>query len=262
MPRYARILNEKQVYHIMLRGNNREKIFIDDEDKSRIVETLGEKKKNEAFFIYAYCIMDNHMHLLIKESKDPVARIVKRIGTSYAYYFNKKYKRIGHVFQDRYRSENVDEDQYLLSLIRYIHRNPIKPGIGTIEGYKWSSYKEYMNQDNSLVETEEILGIFSKNTQNALAQFAKFNHETMEEAFLDVKEEKEIHHKNINKFISDYLNTRKMQTFQLRDSKNKEVREELIMQLVTRSSLSLREIAIELGLNREMVRRSVVSKIE
>jgi REP element-mobilizing transposase RayT len=76
--------------------------------------------------------MDNHIHLVIKEGKDPIARIMKRIGTSYVYYFNKKYRRTGHVFQDRFRSENVKDDSYLLSVIRYVHQNPIKPGIGTI----------------------------------------------------------------------------------------------------------------------------------
>lgn len=88
----------------------------------------------------------------------------------------------------------------------------------------------------------------------------KISLEITEEVFLDVEEEKEIDHKNLKRFIADYLSTRKLQVFQLRESNNKEVREELIMQLATRSGLSLREIAIELGLNREMVRRSVVSK--
>ena len=76
--------------------------------------------------------MDNHIHPIIKEGKDPVARTVKRIAASYSYYFNKKYKRIGHVFQERFRSENIEEESYLFSAIRYVHQNPLKPGIGTI----------------------------------------------------------------------------------------------------------------------------------
>ena len=103
MPRHARILNEKNVYHVMLRGNNRGKIFIDNEDKQRIIETIRLKKKDREFFIYAYCVLDNHIHLVIREGEDSLSRIVKRIATSYAYYFNKKYNRMGHVFQDRFR---------------------------------------------------------------------------------------------------------------------------------------------------------------
>jgi REP element-mobilizing transposase RayT len=106
MPRSARKKSEKQVYHIMLRGNNKENIFIDEGDKLRIIDTLQEKKKFGEYYLYAYCVMDNHLHIIIKEGKDTIDRIVKRIAASYACYFNKKYKRIGHVFQERYRSEN------------------------------------------------------------------------------------------------------------------------------------------------------------
>jgi putative transposase len=120
----------------MLRGNNREKIFRDEEDKARMIDTLGDKKKAEEYFLYAYCVMDNHIHLIIKEGKDPIASIVKRIATSYSYYFNKKYKRIGHVFQERFKSENIEDESYLLAAIRYVHQNPVKPGIGTVDGYK------------------------------------------------------------------------------------------------------------------------------
>lgn len=132
MPRQARILNEKNVYHVMLRGNNREKIFIDNEDKQRIIETIRLKKKDREFFLYAYCVMDNHIHLVIREGEDSLSRIVKRIGVSYAYYFNKKYNRIGHVFQGRFKSENIEDDKYLLCAIRYVHRNPVKAGLGSL----------------------------------------------------------------------------------------------------------------------------------
>ena len=143
----------------MLRGNNRERIFIDEEDKIRIIDTLEKTKKAEGYFLYAYCVMDNHIHLIIKEGKDPIARIVKRIAASYSYYFNKKYKRIGHVFQERYKSESIEGESYLLSAIRYVHQNPIKPGIGTIEGYKWSSYRDYTGNGRRITDSEERLNV-------------------------------------------------------------------------------------------------------
>lgn len=257
MPRYARIHNENRVYHIMLRGNNREKIFIDKEDKARVIAILTEKKKEGEYLLYAYCIMDNHIHLVVKEGKDSLARIIKRIGTSYARYFNKKYMRIGHVFQDRYRSENVHDDKYLLALIRYVHQNPVKPGIGTISGYRWSSYKEYLSKVRVLVEVDELLGMFSNNRKYAVEEFVRFNNETTEDNFLDIEEEKEIDNSNVEKFMNEYMSLKNLQISQLKDSCNKLLRDELIKQLATRSSLSLREIATKLDLNREMVRKIV-----
>jgi REP element-mobilizing transposase RayT len=85
--------------------------------------------------------MDNHVHLLINEGDDEIGKIMKRINISYSYYFNKKYGRIGHLFQDRFKSEGIDSDAYLLSVVRYIHNNPVKAGlVKNIEEYKWSSY--------------------------------------------------------------------------------------------------------------------------
>lgn len=260
MPRHARILGEKQVYHIMLRGNNRENIFIDDEDKTKILDILGEKKREGTYNLYAYCVMDNHIHLVVKEGKDPIARIIKRIGTSYAHYFNKKYKRIGHVFQDRFKSEIIGDDSYLLAVIRYIHQNPLKPGLGTIRGYNWSSYKEYINKRSALVDSEEILDIFSKNKERAVTEFSRFNHEKTAEEFLDIGEEKEINQENVQEFIAGFLKIKNIEIMDLSDPTHKPLREELIKELLKRSSLSKRGIAVELGLSREMVRRTSVSE--
>ena len=104
MPRYPRRYSKTGIYHIMLRGNERKDIFVDKQDKKKFIMTVIQKKANEAFKLYAYCIMDNHLHLVIKEQNEPISQIVKKITTSYAYYFNNKYKRVGHLFQDRYRS--------------------------------------------------------------------------------------------------------------------------------------------------------------
>ena len=108
----------------MLRGNERKDIFIDEEDKKKFIKTVIQKKADKAFKLYAYCIMNNHLHLVIQEQKEPISRIIKKIATSYAYYFNAKYKRVGHLFQDRYKSETIEDEPYLLSVIRCVHNNP------------------------------------------------------------------------------------------------------------------------------------------
>ena len=260
MPRYAREKSEKQVYHAMLRGNNREKIFIDEEDKSRIIDTLIYKKEAGEYYLYAYCIMDNHIHLVIKEGKDPIARIIKRIAASYSFYFNKKYKRIGHVFQERYKSEIIETESYLLTAIRYVHQNPLKSGIGSIEGYKWSSYGDYNDKIGKLADIENILGIFSNTREKAIKEFARFNLESTDEPFIDISEEKEIGDSDVADYINRYLKEKGLSANDLKLSGCISARDELIQYLHEKSNLSLRGIAAILELNREMVRRSAVSK--
>jgi len=261
MPRYARKKYEKQVYHIILRGNNREKIFINEEDKSRIINTLKDKKKAEDYYLYAYCVMDNHIHLIIKEGKDPIARTIKRIAISYSYYFNKKYKCIGHVFQERFKSENIEDENYLLTAIRYVHQNPLKPGIGTVREYKWSSYSDYMGDGRKITDTVEILSIFSNFQEKAQIEFARFNHEFTEETFLDISEEKEINESNITDYIKRYLSEKGLEIDDLKCTPWKSVREELVRLLLEKSNLSRRGIAAALVLNREMVRKVAVSTV-
>jgi len=260
VPRHARILNEKQVYHVMVRGNNKEKVFVDHEDKLKIINTIKEKQGNGEYSIYAFCVMDNHLHLILKEGKSILPRIMKMIATSYAYYFNKKYNRVGHVFQDRYRSENIENDEYLLVAIRYVHQNPVKAGIGTIDGYKWSSFNEYMCDGQSITKSYEILEMFSKDLKRARAEFSQFNRQTSNDKFIDIAEEKEVTRHNVEEFVDLYLKERKLTIDNLKFLEYKNHREKLIEVLLNKSDLSKREIAVVLELNREVVRRAALSE--
>ena len=142
MARQARQKSEAGIYHIILRGSNRQILFEDEEDFSKFKSLLSFYKKRCGFALYGYCLMDNHIHLLMKEAENPAVlfingkeiefgpgesleTIFKRIGVSYVGYFNRKYKRTGHLFQDRFKSEPIDTDAYLLMALRYIHRNPV-----------------------------------------------------------------------------------------------------------------------------------------
>ena len=118
----------------MLRGINRQLIFEDDEDRSKFLDLLCRFKKECGFELSGYCLMGNHVHLLIKENAVPLERIIKKIGTAYVYYFNQKNDRVGHLFQDRFRSEVVHDDPQLLQTLRYIHRNPVK---AILEDYRY-----------------------------------------------------------------------------------------------------------------------------
>lgn len=155
MPRRARGRSDSGVYHVMLRGINRQDIFCDDDDRERFIETLIRYKDLCGYKIYGYCLMSNHIHLLIKEEKETISQSIKRIGVSYVYWFNMKHERYGHLFQGRFKSENVEDDRYLLVALRYIHQNPVEAGIVEEAAYyRWSSYAEYVGQSGILTDID------------------------------------------------------------------------------------------------------------
>ena len=164
MPRAARKKSSTGIYHVMLRGINRQSIFLDDEDNEKFMQTLKECKIESEFELYGYCLMGNHLHLLLKEGKESLSLVFRRIGARYVYWYNWKYKRSGHLFQDRYKSEAVESDPYFTVVLRYIHQNPMKAGIcGSIGEYRWSSYNEYINK-KGIVDCEYALGIIGNNS--------------------------------------------------------------------------------------------------
>ena len=144
MPRTARETSCTGIYHVILRGINRQNIFEDDEDKMKFLLILREMKEQCGFSLYAYTLMSNHVHLLIKVGDQPLEHVFKRIGGKYVYWFNKKYQRTGHLFQDRFKSEPVEDEEYLLTVICYIHYNPLRGGLCPDLNYKYSSYGDYI----------------------------------------------------------------------------------------------------------------------
>ena len=145
MPRSIRIKSLTHTYHIMIRGVNKENIFVNEDDKRKFLQISQYYLNKFDVEIYAYCLMDNHVHFLLK-SKENFNKFMQCIQTVYATYFNKKYKRIGHLFQDRFKSIPVERESYLLECVRYIHQNPVKAKISSIEKYLWSSYNEYIKE--------------------------------------------------------------------------------------------------------------------
>jgi REP element-mobilizing transposase RayT len=153
MPRQARKQSGTGIYHVMLRGINRQDIFEGQEDYARFLtcmqqmlqplDDLGNPQPPLCTF-YAYCLMSNHVHLLLKVGKEDIGSTIKRLALMYALYFNRKYSRAGHLFQDRFKSEPVNDIEYFVTLLRYIHQNPLKAGMVEKAGdYQWSSWPEY-----------------------------------------------------------------------------------------------------------------------
>jgi REP element-mobilizing transposase RayT len=154
----------------MLRGIDQSQLFYDDEDRHAFMERVEKVKEPCEFYLYAYSLMANHLHLLMREGQSSISVAIKRIATSYARYFNTKYDRSGYLFQGRYKSEPVETDAYLLELMRYIHNNPVKVGepIGS-----WTSYDEYISTAR-LIDSQMVLSMFSDDTKRARLLFSDF----------------------------------------------------------------------------------------
>ena len=266
MPRQKRKLGLSKIYHVIARGNEKKDIFIDDEDKNKFIQIITNKKKKNEYTLFAYCLMNNHLHLLVKEEEDNISRIMRRINTAYAYYFNKKYNRVGHVFQDRFKSEPVENDSYLISLVRYIHNNPVKAKIvNQPYQYKWGSYLLYLKEQKSIIDKEEILNFFSPDRAKAIRLFAVFSCQQNNETFMDYqevfREVKEITSaKKAKEHVSRYLKEKGLQIESLKGKINKEYRGKLILELKEKTNLSYREIGNILGFSRWTIERGVNKK--
>lgn len=153
MPRKSREVSATGVYHVMVRGIDRRDIFLDDQDRGKFMKVLSQvinpKDKDDNPLpplcnIHAYCLMDNHVHLLLAEKEETVGEIMKRISVSYVSYFNKRYERLGPLFQGRFRSEAVGDAGYFIRLMRYIHQNPLEAHmVDSVREFRWSSWQEY-----------------------------------------------------------------------------------------------------------------------
>ena len=176
MPRGARKKSNTGIYHVVVRGINKQRIFEDEQDYRKFLEIIKSTQDKSGYIVYAYCLMSNHIHLLVKEGNENLGNTFRRIGASFVYWYNWKYSRRGHLFQDRYKSEPVETDRYFLTVLRYIHQNPTKAGIvKEIGKYPWSSYREYTTKQE-ICDTTFALKLFSKDYQEALELWQKFNH--------------------------------------------------------------------------------------
>jgi len=260
MARQPRILSSTGIYHVMLRGNERKSLFLDNEDRRRFLATMSSKKAEASFMLFAFCLMDNHVHLLIREGSEPLAVTMKRINGSYAYYFNQKHNRIGHLFQDRFKSVPVENEQYLLKVVRYIHQNPVKAGmVGDPSEYRWSSQTAYTDStSNHLVDSEFVLAMFSDSKIKALALFKEFMEQDETDQFLDMDEEIERDLQNISEvmaFLEKFAVEKQIEGGYRHLKKNRFAVNEVILEIRKRSKLSVRQIAELLDINRGTVQR-------
>ncbi len=235
----------------MLRGINKQTIFEDNEDRIKFLDTMGRFKTISKYDIYGYCLMDNHIHLLLHETEEVLPNAIKRICSSYVYWYNWKYERCGHLFQERYKSEVVEDDAYLLTVLRYIHQNPVIAGlVKSTQEYKWSSYNDYIN-NNAIIDTNFILEFFSVDREKALELFIK----NTEERNVDICLEDEEKTRLSDDEIKNYLIELGLKSSSEIHNIDKDKRKKIIRELKEIKGVTIRQISRVTGIPKSVIGR-------
>ncbi len=243
MPRNAREKSETGIYHIMMRGIDKRDIFIQEADYHRFLHHMEKAKQKSGFLLLGYCLMTNHVHLLIKEGNEEIGDAIKRINVGYAQYYNMRYDRAGHLFQNRFRSEPVNDDRYLLTVLRYIHQNPLKAGI-VKRGcdYKWSSYGLYLNLNEAIIDKDIILTYFS-----SIADFIEYNNAINNDACLEYQQRKRYTDDELMKAIEDLLENESL------SSASRIVRNGILKRIKEETGASVRQLERVLNIGRNII---------
>lgn len=246
MPREARKKSESGYYHIVLRGIGKQILFEDDEDNERFLSTVQRYRRELGFELVAWCLMENHAHLLIRDGHDRLEQIMKKIAGSYAYYFNHKYDRVGHLYQDRFKSEAVEDDAYLLTVIRYIHNNPQKAGLAPAGQYRWSSYGAYLKPFEAVDNAHalELIG--------GSQRFARFMSGGKDERCLEVEERRATGDGEAKETICNVCGVSSGTELQRWDRKERNE----ALRLLKQKGLSIRQLERLTGINRGAIQRA------
>ena len=249
MARMARTKSKTGIYHIMLRGIDKRNIFLDDEDRAKFIDKLMKAKEVANFKLYGYCLMDNHVHLLLGEGEE-IGTSIKRITVGYVQWHNKKYDRTGHLFQNRYMSEVVESEGYLINVLRYIHQNPVKSKMTKLaKNYWWSSYNQYLlayQDQNSYIDAQLIKSYYSR--QN---DFEVFMNTMSEEEFLE--------YKTVKKYSDIMIKTILQKEYDLNRLKEATVdeRNQMIRVIYKTTGASIRQLERVIGIGRAIIGKAI-----
>lgn len=188
MPRKSRKILDGKICHHILQGINKEYIFQKDEDKKKYLSLLRKYYKDYEIDIICYCIMDNHIHLILYSSNiENISEFMRKVNSIYAMYYNKKYNRVGYVFRNRFKSILILTRKQLYMCIKYIHMNPVKANIVKNENeYKYSSYNDYLNKSGFL--DQRILNFLFLNPKNYIEKFKSIPYKNIYDCKVDLKD--------------------------------------------------------------------------
>lgn len=240
--------SEADIYHLIVRGVGRHLLFEDDADRRRYVDLFTAHFSERGISILAWCLMDNHVHFVVKGDLSEISVAMQFIGRSYAHYFNARHDRVGHLMQGRFKSVPVTADEQLLATVRYVHLNPERAGMGDAQSYEWSSYREYLGAsvrvDPRLVG--EMLG--------GSGGFAEFHRQGGEDKALSARSvtERMLPVDAAIRILDDSLERNGLSEIPVGD---REARDALIRELRARG-LSVRQIERLTGIGRGIVSRA------
>ena len=256
-PRIQRCFSPIELYHVLINGNNNEEIFIDKMDKQSMVDILFEKSANDAYESYAYCILDNRANLLIRPNKSSLSEAMKKINMAYAAYFNKRYARSGHVFQDRFKSTPILCSSDIVPVIGYIHFNPVLEGLCEKPSeYEFSSFRFYACEK----ERPTIIRNFVRSFNMIPEAIAKYSFSTISENFY--YDDCFANMQQIAlRLIERFLQTNHITLNEICIRENIEMRAELIALIRKNTGFSIRKISELLDINRGEVYR-IINRLE
>lgn len=171
MPRDKRKKSNTKVYHVIDRGINKQDILLDKQDFLKYMEEIENTKEKYKYEIYAYALMNDHVHFIIHDKNENMSTAIQSLNVRYSLYFNKKYERTGHLFENRFKSHAIEDESYLKNVVRYIHKNPENAGLNP---YIWTSYNEYLSR-SKIINKEAVLKVFGEYKQEAIDTFKQFH---------------------------------------------------------------------------------------
>ena len=252
MPRQSRFENQKSnINHIILRGIDKQAIFYEKNDNDKFLSKFKTVNIKYNTSIYAYTLMTNHVHFVINDEKNNLSNFMHDLCTSYAKYFNEKYERVGHLFQNRFKNICVNNERYLLNLIRYIHKNPEKECISKMEDYEWSSYKEYIGKEE-IIDSKFVLGIFDTDINKAINKFVEFN-KGIERTYSDSEFERE--KMTDEEAIENIRRILKIDNLQVISKLNREEQKKYIKAISEINGIYVEQMSRILGINKYLIYR-------
>ncbi len=248
MPRTARIKSVSGYYHIVARGIARQVLFEEDADYLFFLKILKKYKEEEQFKLLAFCLMENHFHLLVKIDNG-MDRVMNKISTTYARYYNDKYERIGYLFQDRYKSKAIDSRSYLLSAMRYIHNNPVKAGLCSVDQYRWSSW-QYYDGAKGMVDEEIILDMLGG--KRGFMEYSMYAEHDPDDGYFEFKESSRLNDSQAQEKIRNLLHLESGTKLQELDR----VKRDEALRILKDGGLSIRQIERLTGITRGVVMKA------
>ena len=268
MSRQPRLASDSGIYHVMMRGVNRQDIFECDKDYLKFLDLLHraafprDELNHELppnLIIFCYCLMPNHVHLLVRET--PALRIsdaIKSISVAYAYYFNQKYEHLGHLFQDRFRSEVVNDMTYFITLLRYIHQNPVAAGIApSVDDYRWSSWSEF-NSDLRM-EQVSVCAVSSVLQKIPYKELASYVYEPMPKTQRILDFDNDMTRRISDDWVRDFVKSECCLNITDIQHLEKKRRDE-VLQKMAAFGAGLRQISRMTGVSRKVVERAKGAK--